>query len=349
VSTQTPFPVKSEVAEALAMPEENVRIITPYVGGGFGGKKSGQFIHDAARLSRRTGRPVQVMLSRQEEFFFDTFRPAAIVQASAGIDAAGRITFWDFAHLFPGMRSSEPIYDIPHYRVVARSTASGEPAHPFETGAWRGPGSNTNVFAMESHVDALAHAAGIDPLTFRLQNLRDERMIRVLQAATNRFGHPFSTGPSGDGVGIACTNYLNSYVATMAQVEVNSQTGSVRVQRIVCAQDMGEIINPQGARLQIESCVTMGLGYCLSEEIEFRGGQILTTNFDTYEMTRFSWAPQIEAVLVDNPDLPPQGCGEPAITTMGAVIANAIYDAIGVRLYTLPMTPARIKRAIAGG
>lgn len=347
VSTQIPFRVKPEVARTLGAPEDNVRIITPFVGGGFGGKKSGQFIRDAARLSQLSGRPVQVMLSRKEEFFFDTFRPAAVVQARSGIDKNGHITFWDFAHLFPGTRSSEPIYNIPHVRVLSKSTNRGETsAHPFGTGAWRGPGSNTNVFAMESHVDVLAQAAGMDPLTFRRKNLSDARMRRVLDAAAKQFGHVFSTGPSGKGYGIACTNYLNSYVVSMAEVEVTRQTGHVHVKRIVCAQDMGEVINPQGARLQIEGGLTMGLGYCLSEEIQFNGGNILTENFDSYEFTRFSWAPEIEAVLVENPDLPPQGCGEPAITTTGAVIANAVYDAIGVRLYTLPMTPERIKTAL---
>ena len=127
---------------------------------------------------------------------------------------------------------------------------------------------------------------------------------------------------------------------------MDEKTGKVRVERVVCAQDMGEVINPQGARLQIEGCITMGLGYCLSEEVRFKGGQILDENFDTYEITRFSWTPKIETVLIDNPDLAPQGCGEPAITSMGGVIANAVFDAIGVRLFQLPMTPERIMEAL---
>ncbi len=347
VSTQTPFRIKPEVATTLGIPEDNVRIITPFVGGGFGGKKSGQFIHDAARLSQRTGRPVQVMLTRKEEFFFDTFRPAAVIHAETGLDDNGRMTFWHFAHLFPGTRSSEPIYHIPHFRVLSKSTDRGEEsAHPFGTGAWRGPGSNTNVFAMESHVDVMAHKSGIDPLSFRFKNLTDQRMIRVLKAAADTFGFSFSPGPSGKGYGIACTNYLNTYVATIAQVEVDRQTGRVQVKRIVCAQDMGEVINPHGAKLQIEGGLIMGLGYCLSEEIEFSGGRVLTENFDTYEISKFSWVPRIEAVLIDNPELAPQGGGEPAITTTGAVIANAVFDACGARLHTLPMTPKRIKDVI---
>jgi CO/xanthine dehydrogenase Mo-binding subunit len=134
----------------------------------------------------------------------------------------------------------------------------------------------------------------------------------------------------------------------MAEVEVDTKTGGVRVERIVCAQDTGEVINPEGVRMQIEGCLTMGLGYCLTEEIRFKDGRILDENFDTYEIPRFSWLPKIETVLVDNPEMAPQGCGEPAITTMGAVIANAVFDAAGVRMFTLPMTRARIREALKG-
>ena len=162
----------------------------------------------------------------------------------------------------------------------------------------------------------------------------------------NRAGYQFSKGPGGKGYGICCTNYLNTYVATIAEVSVNRSTGMVKVERVVCAQDMGEIINPEGARLQIESGITMGISAALSEEIKFSGGKIMTENFDSYQITHFSDVPSIDVVLVDNPGLAPQGCGEPAITTMGAVLANAIFDAVGARLYTLPMTPERILAAL---
>ena len=132
----------------------------------------------------------------------------------------------------------------------------------------------------------------------------------------------------------------------MAQVKVDKEDGNVRVERIVCAQDMGEIINPQGARLQIEGGLTMGISAALSEEIQFNGGSILTENFDSYEITRFSKASRIDVVLIENSTMAPQGCGEPACTTAGAVLANAVCDAIGVRLYELPMTQERIKKAV---
>lgn len=342
-STQAPFRVRRTVAETLEIPEEKVRVITPFVGGGFGGKKSGQQISEAVKLSKITGHPVQLAWTRREEFFYDAFRPAALVQLKSGLDAEGQITFWECDILFTGSRSSEPIYNIPHFRIKTRSTGS---VHPFSTGAWRGPGSNTNVFAMESHTDMLAQAAGMDPLLFRMHNLNDERMIRVLKTAAGKFGHKFGKGPSGKGYGISCTNYLNSYVATIAHVSVNKSTGKVKVERVVCAQDMGEIINPQGAKLQIEGGITMGISAALSEEIEFSGGKIRTLNFDSYQITRFSDAPPIDVVLVDNPEVPPQGCGEPAITTIGAALANAIFDAVGARVYTLPMTPERILAAM---
>ena len=342
-STQAPFRVRRTVAETLEIPEEKVRVITPFVGGGFGGKKSGQQISEAVKLSKITGHPVQLAWTRREEFFYDAFRPAAVIQLESGFNAEGHITFWDCDILFTGSRSSEPIYNIPHFSVKTRSARN---VHPFGTGAWRGPGSNTNVFAMESHTDILAQASGMDPLSFRMNNLTDKRMMRVLNTAVGKFGHNFNKSPSGMGYGISCTNYLNSYVATIAHVSVNKATGKVKVERVVCAQDMGEIINPQGARLQIEGGITMGLSAALSEEVEFSGGKIRTHNFDSYQITRFGDVPPIDVALVDNPDIPPQGCGEPAITTVGAALANAIFDAVGARVYILPMTPERILAAM---
>jgi isoquinoline 1-oxidoreductase len=347
-STQTPFWAQQEVARTLGLAPSDVRVITPFVGGGFGGKTRNQQVIEAARLARLAGKPVQVAWTRKEEFFYDTFRPAAIIKVRSGLDDNHRMVYWAYDNYFAGSRSSKPFYDIPHQRVAARGgwMGGGSQAHPFSVGAWRGPGSNTNVFAMESQIDIMAAAAVMDPLTFRLNHLTDKRMRNVLNAAAEKFGHRFAKAPTKKGFGIACTDYKGTYVATMAEVDVDEKSGVVVVQRVVCAQDTGEVINPDGVRLQIEGCITMGLGYVLSEEIRFKGGKILDENFDTYELPRFSWLPKIETVLVDNPAMPPQGCGEPAITPMGAVIANAVYDAIGVRLYELPMTPARIKKAI---
>jgi isoquinoline 1-oxidoreductase len=348
-STQTPFPLREEAASVLGFPPQHVRVITPFVGGGFGGKTRNQQAVEAARLAKLTGKPVQVAWTRAEEFFYDTFRPAAVVKIKAGINGSGLMTLWDYHVYYAGDRGAPHVYDIPHHRTRSYGDGwRGTPgSHPFRTGAWRAPGNNTNTFARESHIDMLAEAAGIDPLEFRLKNLKDKRMIRVLQAVANRFGWKPAKATSGCGYGMAMGIDSGTYVAHMAEVDVDPKTGHVRVKRVVCAQDMGLSVNPEGARLQIEGCIIMGLGYALKEDIHFRGGEIFDLNFDTYEIPKFSWVPQIETVLIDDREAPPQGGGEPAIICMGGVIANAIYDAIKVRIFQLPMTPERIKQALS--
>jgi CO/xanthine dehydrogenase Mo-binding subunit len=201
---------------------------------------------------------------------------------------------------------------------------------------------------VESQIDAMASAAGVDPVEFRLRHLTDARMRRVLQSAAEAFGWKAAPAPSRRGFGVACSIDAGTHVATMAQVQVDAGSGKVKVLRIVCAQDMGVVVNPLGARMQIEGGLTMGLGYVFSEELRFRGGQVLDRNFDTYPIPGFGIAPRIESVLVRNDALAPQGGGEPSITTTGAVIANAVFDATGTRMLRLPMTPARLKAALAG-
>ena len=348
VSTQRPFGVQQEVARAIGIPEDKVRVITPLVGGGFGGKSAGPQAVEAARLSKLAGAPVQVVWSREEEFFYDTFRPAAFVKVGSGLDSANRITFWDFHVFFAGDRSSQMIYDCPHLRTVSTGSFGGRGPHPFATGAWRGPGSNTNIFARESHIDIMAARAGMDPVAFRLKNLADPRMARVLTAAANAFKWTPAKAPSTRGYGVALLDYLNTYLAAMAEVAVDKATGQIRVKRVTVAQDLGQVVNPEGTRMQMEGCIVMGLSSVLAEEIHFRGGTIKDRNFDSYGITRFSWVPEIETVLVDNPDLAPQGCGEPTITCVAPMIANALFDATGVRIFRLPLTPERVKAAMAG-
>jgi nicotinate dehydrogenase subunit B len=349
-SSQTPFRAKDEIAQVLGLSAENVRVISPFVGGGFGGKTRNGQVVEAARLSKLVGKPVQVAWTRSEEFFFDNYRPASIIKIKSGLDETNRIVYWDYANFFAGERSSQMYYDTPHFQTAMHGGwgGRGPETHPFGVGAWRGPGSNTNIYARESHIDVMALKAGMDPLEFRLKNLgNNKRMQRVLKAAAEKFGWAPAKSPSGRGFGIACLDYLGTYVALCADVDIDKISGKIQAKRVVVAQDTGAIINPQGIRIQIEGCVAMGLGYCFTEEIHFKGGKILDTNFDTYEFSRFSWMPKIEVVLVDNPDLAPQGCGEPAITGMGGVIANAVHDAIGIRLFELPMIPQRVKDAIS--
>ena len=348
--TQTPFPLKTQIAAALKLAPEKVRVITPYVGGGFGGKSASMQGIEAARLAMAAGKPVRVIWGREEEFFFDTFDPAAVIKIRAGLDSSKKIVFWDNTVMGAGERGSALFYDVPNHRTAIRGDWSANPAgmHPFAIGPWRAPGANANVFARESHIDVLAAKAGLDPVEFRLRNLTDARMRRVLEAAAKKFKWSPKPAPSGRGFGVACGEDAGTYVATMAEVKVDKATGKIHVLRVVCAQDMGIVVNPEGAAQQMEGCITMGLGYTLSEEVRFKDGVILDTNFGTYELPCFSDVPKIETVILDSPDLAPQGGGEPAIITTGAVLANAVFDAVGARMVQLPMTPVRVKNAMKG-
>jgi nicotinate dehydrogenase subunit B len=346
-STQNPFGVKSQVARTLKMPEDKVQVLQCFIGGGFGGKSSNGQAIEAARLAKLSGHPVQLAWTRKEEFFYDAYRPAAVVKLNSGINKTGKISFWDYGVYFAGARGADMWYDIPNHNIVSLGGERGGPRiHPFATGAWRAPGNNTNSFARESQINMMAEKAGMDPFDFRLHNLKDARMIRVLKAAADKFGWKSRKKVEGRGYGIACGTDAGAYVAEMAEVAVDKKTGKVKVLRVLCAQDMGLVINPQGATIQVEGCIIMGLGYSLSEDIQFTGGDIHNKNFADYELPRFSWTPKIETVLIDAQDEPAQGGGEPAIVIVGGLIANAIYDATGARMYQLPMTPERILAAM---
>jgi isoquinoline 1-oxidoreductase len=346
--TQTPFPVKNQLMQALKLPEDKVRVITPFVGGGFGGKSASRQSIEAARLSMLTGKPVRVVFSRAEEFFYDTFRPASIVKIRAGVTGSKTLGLWDYLVYCAGERGAAQFYNVPNHRTAWTGGWSGSAGelHPFAIGPWRAPGASSNAFGRESHIDVVAAKAGMDPVEFRLKNLTDARMIRVVNTGAKKFGWSPKAAPSGRGVGMALGIDAGTYVAVFAEVAVDKATGKVAVKRVVCAQEMGVVVNPDGAIQQIEGCLTMGLGYTLSEEVPFTGGEVLVRNFDTYELPRFSQVPKIEAVLVDAPEVPSQGGGEPAIVPLGAAVANAIFDAVGARLNRMPMTPARVLAAM---
>ncbi len=348
-STQTPFPTRERVARRLGLDETKVRVITPYVGGGFGGKSAGLQADEAATLAVATGKPVMVAWTREEEFFHDTFDPACIVKIGSALDSSGNVSMWDYTVWYAGDRSADCFYDVPNVRIRVSGgwMGRGTEAHRFGVGPWRAPGANMNVFARESQIDLMASASGVDPLEFRLRHLKDARMIGVLKAAAERFGWRPAAAPSGRGVAVACGIDAGTYAALAAEVAVDRERGSVKVERVVCAQDMGIVVNPDGATMQVEGAITQGLGYVLTEELRFRGGEILDRNLDSYALPRFSWLPTIETVLVKNDALAPQGGGEPAIVAMGAVIANAVFDACGARVTRLPITPDRLVEALA--
>jgi len=352
-ATQMPFLLRDRVAQALGFSKQNVRVIVPYVGGAFGGKTNPQNGVEAARLAKMVGKPVQLVWRRDEDLFLERFRPAAVVKIRSAVND-GRIVLWDYTVYAAGDWGSITFYDVPNQRTVAvpvaetawrkQDTAGG--LHPFNVGPWRMPCAVTNTFARESHMDVLASKAGVDPVEFRLRHLTDKRMRRVLEAATKQFGWKAARTPSGQGVGVVCGTTYKTYVATAVQAAVEKSTGKVRVERVVTAVDAGVIVDPEGTRQQVEGCIGMGIGCALSEEVRFSNGEVFARNFDSYEIPRFSTMPKMEMVLIDNPELAPDGIAEPPVITMGPAIANAIYDATGARLFQLPMTPARIMQAL---
>lgn len=346
-SAQSPFGLQDEIARTLEMELEDVRVISPFLGGGFGGKIYHPQGIEAARIAKLAQKPVMLTYTREEEFFMDYFRPAAVVKVKSGLSSEGKIKLWEYKQYFAGNRGSDTIYDVSHVLTTGVRGKRGTQVHPFPTGAWRAPANNTNTFARESQVDILAAKAGIDPVQFRLDNLADEKMIAVIEALAKKFGYTPKPGPSGRGIGMACGTDAGTWVAVMIEVNVDDKTGKVQPIKAVCSQDMGMCVNPQGSYIQAEGCVTMGMGYALSEDVEFKGGDVITTNFDSYQLPLFSWVPlTIDNVILDRQDQPPQGGGEPAIICMGGALANAIFDACGARVYQMPMTPERILEAL---
>jgi nicotinate dehydrogenase subunit B len=346
-STQSPFGLREGIMRELGLSADKVRVITPFVGGGFGGKGEFQQGVEAAKLAKMTGKPVMLMWTRDEEFFLDTFHPAGVIKIKSGIDKSGFIKFWDYKLYYSGTRGADAIYDIPNIHITHYSQKNGAPSvHQFGTGAWRAPNNNTNTFAREVQIDIMAAAAGTDPLEFRRKNLKDVHILDCLNAVADKFGYVAGKAPSGRGIGIACGSDAGAWVAHMAEVKVDKNTGKVTIIRVACAQDMGLCVNPEGATIQMEGCITMGMGYTLAEEVIFEGGRIISDSLDKYSIPRFSWLPKIDTVILDRKNQPPQGGGEPAIIAMGAVIANAIFDATGARLFQLPMTPERVLEAL---
>lgn len=346
-ATQVPYGLQDNISRDLELPLDKVRIITPFVGGGFGGKSMYTQGVEAAKLAKLSGKPVMVHWTRDEEFLYDIFHAASVIKVRSGIDNQGMIKLWDYSIYMAGTRGSETLYDVPNDRATNYTQARGGAAlHPVATGPWRGPNAQDNTFAREVQIDMMAVAAGMDPLEFRLKNLKDEKMIACLKAVAEKFGYTPAKGPSGRGIGVAIGTDAGTWNAEIAEVKVDKSTGKVQVMRIVASQDMGLCVNPQGATIQMEGCMMMGLGYTLAEEVMFEGGDVKTRGFDAYNIPKFSWLPKLETVILDRKDKAPKGGGEPAIVPVGAVVANAIFDATGARLYGFPMTPERVLEAL---
>jgi nicotinate dehydrogenase subunit B len=330
--TQRPFGVRDELVRALGLTADKVRVIVPDMGSGYGGKHTVETATEAARLARAVGKPVKVAWTREEEFTWAYFRPAGLIEVNAGVKKDGTLTAWEFVNYNSGGSAVRTPYTVANQKVEFRGTDS-----PLKQGSYRALASTANVFARESAMDELAHAIGMDPLEFRLKNLKEVRLRNVLEYAATKFG--WGAKPAaGRGYGLACGTEKGSFVATVAEVVVDSD--KPRVLRAVTAFECGAIVNPDHLTNQIEGAVIMGLGGALSEAIEFENGQISNPAFSAYKVPRFRDAPPVlETFLLDRKDLPSEGAGETPIIAIAPAVGNAIFQATGKRVRSMPMAP----------
>ena len=363
-STQMQGRTRDIVADALGMAAEQVEVIPTYVGGGFGRKAGFEVALEAARLSKAAGVPVHVGWDRAEELRYGYFRPPTHHRLSATLDESGKIralqheqASGDVAFGFlPGFlalimgadfgatRGMRTFYNIPNIQTVAHRVEL-----PVRTGWWRGLGLLTNTFAAESFVDELAHAAAIDPLTFRLNHLPDDqrgqRLRAVLEAVAEKSGW-HTPAPAGRARGLACSIDADTAVAQVAELSFDPTSNRMRVHQITVAMDCGLVVNPDGATAQIEGNVMWGVGSTFIEEMQVKDGQIALNNFDTYPLLTMRDAPHVEVVLLEAGDGQPRGVGEPPIAPVAAAIGNAFFALTGTRLRQLPFTSERIQAAL---
>lgn len=336
--TQRPFGVRTELANAFHITESNVRVIMPDTGSGYGGKHTGEAAIEAARLAKAAGKPVKLVWSREEEFTWAYFRPAGVIDITSSVNKDGQITAWDFHNYNSGNAGLRPVYAIQNQRNEFHRSES-----PLRQGSYRALASTANHFAREVHIDELAESLKLDPLEFRLKNLKDERLRAVLEAAANAFGWGKSKPADNRGFGIAGGFEKAGYVANCVEVEVDRASGKVKLVRVVTAFECGAIVNPDGLKNQVEGSIIQGIGGALFEAIDFADGRILNPRFSRYRVPRFSDIPRLETVLLDRRDLPSAGAGECPIVALAPAISNAIFAATGLRLRSLPMAPNGLK------
>ncbi|HYK35835.1 xanthine dehydrogenase family protein molybdopterin-binding subunit [Alloacidobacterium sp.] len=329
--TQRPFAVRDELAETFRISPTKVRVIMPDMGSAYGGKHTGECAVEAARLAKAAGKPVKLVWTREEEFTWAYLRPAGWIEIRSGVRRDGTLVAWEHHNY----NSGPSAIDTP-YSVAAKLTEFHPTKSPLRQGSYRGLAATANHFARESHMDELAHALNMDPLEFRMKNLNDPRLCAVFQAAAEKFGWGKTKPAAGHGFGIAGGVEKGGYVATCAEVEVNSAK-KVRLRRVVQAWESGAIVNPNGLRNQTMGAAVQAIGGALFEAIEFRDGRILNPHFAQYRVPRFSDMPEVEIVLIDRKDLPSAGAGETGIVGLAPAVGNAIFAATGMRLREMPM------------
>ena len=331
--SQRPFGVREDLAKAFQMPEDQIRVIVPDTGSAYGGKHSGECAVEAARLAKGAGKPVQLIWTREEEFTWAYFRPAGVIDVQSGVSSDGTLCAWEFHNYMSGPSGLDTPYEVPNRSVHFHSVDS-----PLREGSYRGLAATANHFARESHMDELAVAAGMDPLAFRLKNLKNPRLRAVLQAAADRFGWAKIAPSAQRGFGLACGTEKGGYVACCAEISIGKNR-EIRVERVVQAWECGAIVNPEHLKNQVEGAILMGIGGALFEAIDFSGGRILNPRLSQYRVPRFSDTPKIEVILLNRKDLPAAGAGETPIVGIAPAIANAIHSAIGVRVRSMPLLP----------
>jgi isoquinoline 1-oxidoreductase len=332
--TQRPFGVRDELMQTFHLPADKVRVIQPDMGSGYGGKHTGEAAIEAARLSKAAGKPVKVVWTRQEEFTWAYFRPAGLIEIKSGARRDGTLVAWEYHNYNSGPAAIGTPYDVANQLIQYHPSQS-----PLRQGSYRGLAATANHFARESHMDAMAHAAKMDPLAFRLKNISNRRLKAVLDAAAEKFGWASVKSTPDRGYGIACGTDKGGFVATCAEVHVDTASKKVTIRRVVEAWESGAIVNPDGLRNQMQGAIVQAIGGALFERILFGNGRIENPAFSKYRVPRFSDTPEVEIVLLDRKDLPSAGAGETGLVGLAPAVGNAIFAATGLRLRSMPMTP----------
>jgi nicotinate dehydrogenase subunit B len=380
-STAGPYPLRAALAQLLGVPVENVRFIHMEGAGSYGQNGADDVAADAAILAKAVGKPVRVQWSREDEFVWEPKAPAMVMDVRGGLDAQGNVVAWEYqvwspshvarprfagqlltAQLLSGQeapplrfsfgaeRNARTNYVFPDQRVTVHWLEHS----PLRASAFRSLGGAENTFANESFMDELAAAAGVDAVEFRLRHLPDPRAQAVLKAAAEKAGWDTRPSPQAkpnglaEGRGVAYAQYENdqALVACIAHVQVDTASGAVHVKRMVIAHDCGLIINPDGLENQIEGNVIQSLSRALKEEVQFSQSHVTSVDWETYPILKFSEVPDVDIVLINRPDQPAVGAGEPSTVTTSAAVANAIFDATGGRVRQIPFTPERVKAAL---
>jgi len=331
--TQRPFGVKDELVQVFRLRPDQVRVLMPDMGSGYGGKHTGECAIEAARLAKAVGKPVKLIWTREEEFTWAYFRPAGVMEIRGGAKKDGTLLAWEHHNYNSGPSGVGTPYAV--QPAVTQYYEWTTP--PLAQGSYRGLAATANHFARETAMDELAQAAAMDPLEFRLKNLTDMRLRSVFTVAAERFGWGKEKSTALRGFGIAGGTEKGGYTAACAEVEIDAAKG-VRVRRVVQAWESGAVVNPDGLRNQVMGAIVQAIGGALFEQVQFESGTVTNGTFADYRVPRFEdTPPEIEVVLIDRKDLPPAGAGETGIVALAPAVGNAIFAATGKRLRSMPM------------